>query len=109
VESLRSLLKVLQGIVEEARKQNGRLSVGVGFLGESHGLLSQINETVDQLEEKLSLGKGKNSTWRRVTGALKWPLDKTSCLESVAKIERLGVSMIALLQADSLYLLSTEM
>jgi hypothetical protein len=105
VESLRNLLKDLQEIVEEARKQNGKLSVGVGSLRESHGLLSQINEAADQLEKKLSLGKGNDSKWRRVARALKWSLDKRSCSEIVAKIERLGVSMIALLQADSLYLI----
>jgi hypothetical protein len=104
VESLRSLFKVLQAIVEEARNRNDNLSFGVCLLGESHGLMFQINEAVEQLEEKLSLDNGKKSAWRRVGRALKWPLDKSSCLEIIAKIERLGLSMIALLQADSLYL-----
>jgi hypothetical protein len=101
--SLRSLLEVLQKVVTQARDRNGALSVGVNSLGEPYGLLSQISETVDYFVEKLSLGKDKDSTWYRMAKALKWPLDKRSCSEIVSKIERLGVSMIALLQADSLY------
>jgi hypothetical protein len=98
-QTIKGLVSVLEKLVDALNNPNSRLSITSALKDEIRTCLS----TLEALEAKVNMGKGKKAMRKLGFRALKWPLKRSEVEKVMGYIERSKSSFSLSLQADQMW------